>query len=146
MSFRSKGLGVKRGHIPGEYMKRFLTLILITIWAPLSLADICGDRVIRMANPIFPSDLNAVHVLNKEKQCSVDVAYSINMDGRSENIESRVEREICRVFKVSAMRAYRSSQFQPGEYLHLCYGRVTFRLENGQLKWEFGQIPGMPNP
>ena len=117
-------------------MRKLITLMLI-IWAPLCLADECKDRILKIADPIFPTDLNAVHVLNKERSCSVDLAYSINMDGRAENIESRAEKEICQTFKVSAMRAMRFSQFAAGDYIQLCYSRLTFRLENNQLKWAF---------
>lgn len=114
--------------------------------ASLCHAGQCDERVIKFADPIFPGTLNAVHVLNKEKLCSVDVAYSINYEGRTENLESRAEREICEEFKVSAMRTLRGSMFAPGDYLQLCFTRVTFKLEDGQLKWEFGPVPGIVQP
>jgi hypothetical protein len=125
----------------GEYMKKFITLIFLIIWAPLSVADECVDRVLRMANPIFPASLNAVHVIDKERVCTVDVAYSINGDGKAENINSFAEKEICTAFKITAMRTLRNSVFTPGPYLRLCYTRIIFKLEDGQMKWEFTEVP-----
>jgi hypothetical protein len=127
-------------------MKKFLALICLILWAPLCHADKCTDRIVRMANLIFPASLNAVHIIDKEKRCWIDVVYSINGDGRSENIVSMAEKEICSAFKVTAMRAIRSSIFQPGEYLYRCYTRVNLELEDGQLKWEFGEVPAYLKP
>jgi hypothetical protein len=56
------------------------------------------------------------------------------------------EKEICRPFTVSAIQAFRNSQFSGGEYLQLCYTRMLFKLENGQLKWEYTDVPSYLKP
>jgi hypothetical protein len=99
------------------------------------------ERIIRMVSPVFPGTLNAVHTLRNEKLCAIDVAYAVNVDGRAENIVSRAERDICTGFKVAAIRAVRTSQFAPGDHLDLCYIRVNFRLEDGQMQTDYSEVP-----
>jgi hypothetical protein len=123
------------------YMKKLSALICLILWMPLGHANECVDRILRLANPIFPASLNAVHVIDKERVCTVDVAYSINGDGKAENINSFAEKEICTAFKITAMRTLRNSVFTPGPYLNLCYTRIIFKLEDGQMKWEFSDVP-----
>jgi hypothetical protein len=122
-------------------MKKAAALIVSIFWTSLCSADACQERIVRLISPVFPGTLNAVHALHNEKFCAIDVAYSINGDGRAENIVSRAEREICTGFKVSAMRAVRASQFAAGEYLQLCFIRVHFRLEDGEMKTEYVEVP-----
>jgi hypothetical protein len=122
-------------------MKKATALIVLIFWTSLSHANACQERIIRLISPVFPGTLNAVHTLHNERLCAIDVAYSINGDGRAENIVSRADREICTGFKVSAMRAIRASQFASGDYLQLCYIRVNFRLEDGEMKTEYVEVP-----
>jgi hypothetical protein len=130
-----------KNRLSGEYMKKATVLIVLVFWTSLCQADVCQERMFRMVSPVFPGTLNAVHTLRNEKLCAIDVAYAVNSDGRAENIVSRAEREICTGFKISAMRAIRYSQFAQGEYLNLCYVRVIFRLEDGEMKTEYTRVP-----
>jgi hypothetical protein len=127
-------------------MRSLPALILLVSWALPGHADVCAERIILLTEPIFPVSFNAVHVLNKEQYCSIDVAYSINSDGKAENLESRAEKEVCDVFKISAMRALRSSMFIPGDYLQLCYMNLVIKLVDGQMKWEYKSFTLPPLP
>jgi hypothetical protein len=122
-------------------MKKFTALIVLIFWTSLCHADICKQRLVIPASPVFPGTLNAVHTLRNEKFCAIDLAYSLNTEGRAENIVSRPERDICTGFKVSAIRALRSSQFEPGDYVQLCYIRVNFRFEDKEMKTDFAEVP-----
>jgi hypothetical protein len=122
-------------------MKKVAALIVTIFWNSLCHADVCMERVVRMIDPVFPGTLNAVHTLRNEKHCEVDVAYAINVEGRSEDVISRAERPICTGFRVAAVRAVRASQFTAGDYIHLCYIRVNFRLVDGEMETDFGEVP-----
>lgn len=111
--------------------------MVLTLWAPAGLADECQDRIVRLARPMFPQSLQQLQILEKEKECSVETAFSINRDGRSENIEYRVRREICKSFNVNAIRAIRSSVFAPGDYVRVCFLRVVFEMKDGEYTWRY---------
>jgi hypothetical protein len=122
-------------------MKKLAVLIVSIFWTSLCQADACTERMVRMIDPVFPGTLNAVHTLRKEKHCEIDVAYAINPEGKAEDIVSRADRAICTGFKVSAMRAVRASQFAGGDYLRVCYIRVNFRLVDGEMETDYGEVP-----
>jgi hypothetical protein len=118
-------------------MKKLIPLMFLMAWAPSGLADQCSMRVLRLASPVFPKTLEEIQALERLQRCSVDIAYSINAYGRAENIDYHVANPACRLFNIAAIRAVRSSQFTEGEYVHLCFTRLTFEMRDGQVSWGY---------
>ncbi|HEX5057631.1 MAG TPA: hypothetical protein VFX02_14175 [Gammaproteobacteria bacterium] len=118
-------------------MKKLITLFFLVILASPGHADQCTERVIRLNPPVFPKTLEEIQILKKERYCVLHVAYSINMDGKAENINYMAEKEICKRFNVPAIRAIRSSQFSGGDYVELCFIKLTLGLENGETNWSY---------
>lgn len=116
-------------------MKKIAAFMALVLWAPAGLANECMERIDGLARPIFPQSYQQLLILQKEKICSVETAFSINVDGRAENIEYRVRREICKPFNVIAIRAIRSTTFSPGPHLNVCFLRLTFEIVDGQFMW-----------
>ena len=117
------------------------TLFFLMMLAPAGHADQaeqCSQRIVNFAQPIFPKSLAEIKILERQHFCAIDLAYSINMEGRAENIEYRSSRGVCKPFNVPAIRAVRSSQFSAGEYLQLCFITLTFSMQNGQPQWRYG--------
>jgi hypothetical protein len=124
-------------HMNGQHMKKLITLFFLGILASPGHADECTERVIRLAPPVFPKSLEEIEILKREHFCIIHVAYSINMDGKAENINYMAENEICKRFNVPAIRALRSSQFSGGDYVRLCFIKLTLGLENGETNWSY---------
>jgi hypothetical protein len=111
--------------------------MVLIFWAPSGLADVCKERTIRLSRPMFPRTHEELQTLKEEKSCSIDVGFSINENGRAENIDYRALSETCQPFNVSAIRAIRSSVFDPGPYVNFCILRVTFELLDGEYTWRY---------
>jgi hypothetical protein len=121
----------------GQHMKKMIMLFFLGTLASPGHADQCTERVIRLAPPVFPKTLEEIQILKHERYCVIHVAYSINMDGKAENINYMAEQEICKRFNVPAIRALRSSQFSGGDYVNLCFIKLTFGMEYGETNWTY---------
>lgn len=111
--------------------------MVLTLWAPAGIAYECKDRIMSLAKPLFPKSFEQLQILEKENFCVIDTAFSINQDGRAENIEYRTRKEACRPFNVNAIRAVRNSRFSTGPYLRVCYLTLTFWIQDGQPAWRY---------
>ena len=120
----------------GKHMKKLIALLLAILASP-GQANQCTERAIRLAPPVFPKTLEEIQILKKEHFCVIYVAYAINMDGKAEDINYMVEKEYCKHFNVSAIRALRSSQFTGGDYVRPCYIRLTMGMEGGETNWSY---------